>query len=518
MSYFQQLPTLQDYTWGNKKKPPLLGAGEQQTPLYPQPASIPQQTEQPSLIEKVSDLGLPQMLPNLQKQNAAVGSLGNTPTVAEQPKQPGLYDYWKQPVFGKMPLDKFVQLAGLAAHALDPTGPGGRMGAGLAQMGGQAQQDRLGYEEREQNRKIAQEKEDYDRSRQDAEVGFKIAALKGLPEESKLTAYNSAIGHLNKYAFKDNPITPLTEWNDDANDVMVRMKAIDDTIESMNLPPDQAKQKKYEMYNRLRVEFPELNAPIGGVADVYKPPQEREVNVANEIDTILGGMFPGYYTDPTVRQKALRYYATPKGAKQVQTDAAEYAKSKLPPQYIPVPTSQGYQVFRSKGAKAGQFLPIPESGAPSKPLPESATKEFGAYAALMKNIQAVENKYKPNYVGPVSGRYYSLKEGVVGLPEQQTQFYALVRDNQDTLLRARSGAQINEQEYQRLKRFLPDPTDPPKTFKAKLNRYKDAVRNYQIEKAKTYSGQGYKIDISTGEVPKTSRNKAKVGRFTVEVE
>jgi hypothetical protein len=37
-------------------------------------------------------------------------------------------------------------------------------------------------------------------------------------------------------------------------------------------------------------------------------------------------------------------------------------------------------------------------------------------------------------------------------------------------LRARSGAQINEQEYKRLRRLVPTITDPEKAFFAKLER------------------------------------------------
>jgi hypothetical protein len=58
------------------------------------------------------------------------------PTDGVQPLNaltPAAKDYWKQPVIGNMPLDKFVQLAGMTAHALDPTGFGGILGKNMAQ-------------------------------------------------------------------------------------------------------------------------------------------------------------------------------------------------------------------------------------------------------------------------------------------------------------------------------------------------------------------------------------------------
>ena len=66
----------------------------------------------------------------------------------------------------------------------------------------------------------------------------------------------------------------------------------------------------------------------------------KEVNVANEIDTVLGGMFPGYYTNPELRKIALDWYATPEGSRTVQAKAAQYNQSKAPPINVVVP---GYQ-------------------------------------------------------------------------------------------------------------------------------------------------------------------------------
>jgi hypothetical protein len=52
-------------------------------------------------------------------------------------------------------------------------------------------------------------------------------------------------------------------------------------------------------------------------------------------------------------------------------------------------------------------------------------------------------------------------------------FRASLLDASDLLLRARSGAQINEQEYTRLKGTLPNLTDEPNVFVAKMKRFQD---------------------------------------------
>jgi hypothetical protein len=243
----------------------------------------------------------------------------------------------------------------------------------------------------------------------------------------------------------------------------------------------------------------------------------KEVNVANEIETILGGLFKGYYTDNAVRKRALDWYATPEGSAFVQKKAGEYSQSKQAPQFSPVVTNEGIIPFTTKGPGAGTFKATGGIN-PSKPLPESATKEFAVLSAMMADVQKVKSLYDPGYVGPVAGRYYGAKESLVGLPAQQATFNALVRNLQDTELRKRSGAAINEQEMRRLVSFLPDPKLPPETFAARLQLFEDEIRNIQVEKAATYSGQGYKIDVSTGQKTTATKSPKKIGRFTVEVE
>jgi hypothetical protein len=55
--------------------------------------------------------------------------------------------YWGQMV-GKtgIPLDRFVQLAGMLSGAIDPTGAAGRLGKDLSAMGGKAYEDRISRE------------------------------------------------------------------------------------------------------------------------------------------------------------------------------------------------------------------------------------------------------------------------------------------------------------------------------------------------------------------------------------
>jgi len=62
-----------------------------------------------------------------------------------QPKT-GMMDYWKQPVFGKMPLDQFSGLTGSLAHAIAPGTAQGRVGKIFGDRGNRMYDLRLGRE------------------------------------------------------------------------------------------------------------------------------------------------------------------------------------------------------------------------------------------------------------------------------------------------------------------------------------------------------------------------------------
>ena len=230
----------------------------------------------------------------------------------------------------------------------------------------------------------------------------------------------------------------------------------------------------------------------GKALDLLRRQKEKEVNVANEVDTILGGMFPGYFTDPEARRKALDYYSTPEGSRDVQNRVAEFVRKKTPPQFYPVQTTEGIAPFQAKGPGAGS-VGTPTGSA--KPLPAEAAKSFGDLDALRTSIGQAEKLYKEKYVGPVAGRYYSIAENIQNLPEDQVRFYAYVNDAKDALLRARSGAQINEQEYARLVKFLPTPELPPENFKARSKRFLEQVNIIMRDKKKAYEGQGYRVNF-----------------------
>jgi hypothetical protein len=103
--------------------------------------------------------------------------------------------------------------------------------------------------------------------------------------------------------------------------------------------------------------------------------------------------------------------------------------------------------------------------------PEFVGKGFKAFSGELKK------EYEAQEKAAQSGKYASgalaggLRKFMGKASPDEVQFRAALLDMSDLLLRARSGAQINEQEYQRLKSLLPDLYDEPNTFIPALRRF-----------------------------------------------
>src|SRR5574341_1048004 len=91
-------------------------------------------------------------------------------------------------------------------------------------------------------------------------------------------------------------------------------------------------------------------------------------------------------------------------------------------------------------------------------------------------------------IGPVAGRVTGITRGILGAPQDVQDLFHIADNLSDQLLRARSGAQINEQEYKRLRQLVPNPRDERSKFTADLRRF-------QIEAANVLSArQGGAVD------------------------
>ena len=172
----------------------------------------------------------------------------------------------------------------------------------------------------------------------------------------------------------------------------------------------------------------------------------------------------------------------------------------------PTQFSQQLQLSRERGAAA----------VAQQPVPTETAKQLSELEATLEQVENVEKLYKPEFVGPIKGRVAGIKEATTGqISEEQIEMRAALRDAADFLLRARSGAQINEQEFRRMMTFLPQDNLPPKVFEVRLSRFKRELQTLIRTKKRlagtsrgevvgqpTKSGVDYIYDPKTGTLKK----------------
>ena len=114
-------------------------------------------------------------------------------------------------------------------------------------------------------------------------------------------------------------------------------------------------------------------------------------------------------------------------------------------------------------------IPIREQWEPGNP---SAGERSGLadFETFDRAMSGVKESYKSELVGPAAGRYGTASQQLPGVPvpEGFDELVSKLAQVQNSLIYLRSGKQINESEFQRLKRELPLITDKPENFLTKL--------------------------------------------------
>ncbi len=202
-----------------------------------------------------------------------------------------------------------------------------------------------------------------------------------------------------------------------------------------------------------------------------------------------------YLTDPGKFREAATWLATVEGSAALKKATLEGT-----PQSITyIQTAEGYTPAVTRGPGIGT---VGETTGLKKPIPAEETRRIGDLNTLLKDIATTRKLYNPDWVGPIAGRVGKVEEKYTGTAlTDQVKFYAYVRDMKDALLRARSGAQINEQEYNRLVSFLPDEYLPSKSFEARLDRFEAELKNVLESKREALKEGGYGPKSKPGVTP-----------------
>lgn len=126
-----------------------------------------------------------------------------------------------------------------------------------------------------------------------------------------------------------------------------------------------------------------------------------------------------------------------------------------------------------------------------KTLPAGEVDKIAETRQFISQLKRAGELFKPEYAGPVTQWTRWAKGMTSGLPADETEFRSLVSNFENTLLKLRSGAAVTQQEFDRIKRELPQFGDPPKTFPIKLRVAREALENVLSAKEQTFRAAGY---------------------------
>lgn len=228
--------------------------------------------------------------------------------------------------------------------------------------------------------------------------------------------------------------------------------------------------------------------------------QPKEFNTPGDLDTFLASQYP--YRTEAERMAALNEFRKPEVAQKF----IEWKRQVATPYFNVVPTSEGLVTFNARTGKAENNTGY------GKPLSNEQSTFFQQAETLRDTLNSAKSLYRPGYVGPVAGRVAPIQEKTIGIDPRQSTFNAQVAQMKNTLVYMMSGKQINETEYQRLEKQLPDTNLPPKNFEARVKDFERTLESI-IENKKKYSG-GYGLPKSSQQ-PK-AQNKSKFTIIKVE--
>ena len=196
------------------------------------------------------------------------------------------------------------------------------------------------------------------------------------------------------------------------------------------------------------------------------------------------GTVEGGYTGPAREAKA--------GTSEATAAAGERGKAQAQLETIlsPITNEPTPRTTAVKQAQAaGEAIPASE---------RKALSELAVLNELTASVERDSKNFTEPFFGPVTGRLGTIRERYTGdMGEAEVSVRRNLGDIKDTLLRARSGAQINEQEYNRLSRLVPDINDPANVAKYKMNSFKAALRIITEERKRLQGTTGGALQRST---------------------
>jgi len=166
------------------------------------------------------------------------------------------------------------------------------------------------------------------------------------------------------------------------------------------------------------------------------------------------------------------------------------------PDTIKGPNGEVLQVHRDEDGNITGTTPL--TGPREKQVNDQTVIQSGDFNTLATQIDKVRKSVKPEYVGPVQGRTGELAQTVdlpsigLGANKERSDFLSNVNSIRNQLIYLRSGKQINESEYERLIKELPDETRSYVDFQAKLDNFQNVFNEIAQNRRKAFEEGGYR--------------------------
>jgi hypothetical protein len=156
-------------------------------------------------------------------------------------------------------------------------------------------------------------------------------------------------------------------------------------------------------------------------------------------------------------------------------------------------------IFEKETSRSGFGISISPDGtinvvSGGKTLPAVQSEKLIGMLDFSNQLTGIESLYDPAFVGFFDNIEAQISELTgIGANEKEIVFRRLVNDISDTILRLRSGAQINEQEYQRMLKLIPELGKSDEAFVGRLKGLKASIRSSIDTRRKAGQETGFQV-------------------------
>jgi len=245
--------------------------------------------------------------------------------------------------------------------------------------------------------------------------------------------------------------------------------------------------------NMIKTRFPNLGQPIEQYLPSYSPTAVKLVQnmLRTEGEKIRAAELQWEKSKPqsfsagsAVVQPGKKPYQVPFKPDKADFEIFEDGKGNQAYLKKGAVIPKGYTRIEKKGGGVTINLP--------KAAPSGEREKLNKLFEFKNQLTRIKEQYKPEYVGRVEGVVGAGKELTgVGADKTESKFRQVVKDIADTLLRLRSGAQINEQEYKRLSKLVPTLNLPDTVFEARLESLTKAIEHSISTRRGTMTESGF---------------------------